>query len=60
MVPFRTSAVSGLVFVVLMIARHPQQQLSGNFEGNMVYYLHVLEGICLGPHREVFGREIMV
>ena len=33
----------GLIFVVLMIARHKQKP-SGNSEGNMVYYSHVLEG----------------
>ena len=33
----------GLIFMVLMIARHKQKP-SGNSEGNMVYYSHVLEG----------------
>lgn len=54
---FRTSVVFGLIFVVLMIARHPQQKPSGNSEGNLVYCSYVLEGPWHAWSHTVLSRE---
>lgn len=42
-----------------MIARHPQQKPSGNFERDKVYYSTGPGGYTAhpGPHSEVMGEE---